>query len=152
MTPAVETRFWQKVEFDPNGGCWLWSGSLTAAGYGKLGLRHPRRVYPQARRLAYEQFVGPIPDGQELRCLCGVRPCVNPAHAAPMTHRNVLLHSGKTTTAKHAAKTHCPQGHPYIAENTYIVHQGRQPMRRCRICSLEQHNRWRRRKVLGLGK
>jgi hypothetical protein len=33
--------------------------------------------------------------------------------------------------ALNAAKTHCPQGHPYSAENTYVSPQGK---RFCRAC------------------
>jgi hypothetical protein len=34
-----------------------------------------------------------------------------------------------------AAKTHCPRGHPYSLENTYIQHGGG---RRCRTCMKDQ--------------
>jgi hypothetical protein len=50
----------------------------------------------------------------------------------------------------HAIKTHCPQGHPYDAVNTYRCKDGR---RMCRTClrernraRSEQRNAWRRKK------
>lgn len=39
-----------------------------------------------AHRVAYELFVGPIPDGMELDHVCRVRNCINPAHLEAVTH------------------------------------------------------------------
>ena len=42
MTPVffgdrrVPPRFWDKVSPEPNSGCWLWLGSVTAKGYGEF--------------------------------------------------------------------------------------------------------------------
>lgn len=33
---SVVDRLLSKVEMDPNGGCWLWSGSHDRAGYGRI--------------------------------------------------------------------------------------------------------------------
>lgn len=42
-------------------------------------------------------------------------------------------------------RTHCPQGHPYSPENTYVGTQagGTQRRRRCRICKSEQNRKQR---------
>ena len=37
-------------------------------------------------------------------------------------------------------KTHCPQGHPYDAENTYVTPAGH---RYCRVCNRAAARRWR---------
>lgn len=37
-------------------------------------------------------------------------------------------------------KTHCPQGHPYDEENTYVAQRGD---RQCRICRRERDRLWR---------
>ena len=39
------------------------------------------------------------------------------------------------------SKTHCPQGHPYDAENTYTTRDGK---RMCRECMRTRARRWRR--------
>lgn len=39
---------------------------------------------------------------------------------------------------KSRMKTHCPQGHPYDNENTYISPKGD---RRCRTCNREKHRK-----------
>lgn len=64
------------------GGCWLWTGTRNRGGYGDFRMPEgPRR----AHRLAYENLVGPIPEGLELDHLCRVRNCVNPQHLEPVT-------------------------------------------------------------------
>ena len=54
-------------------GCWDWAGHKTADGYGKLHQRY-------AHRVAYELFVGPIPDGLYVCHRCDNPPCTNPQH------------------------------------------------------------------------
>ena len=124
-------RFWSKVHQTPCGGCWLWTASTNWRGYGEFRLEGKNRA---AHRLAYESEVGPIPDGYEIDHLCRVRNCVNPAHLEAVTHRENLLR-GETLPARAAAKTHCPQGHPYSGDNLYVYPSGK---RRCVTCRNEQ--------------
>lgn len=95
----------------------------------------------QAHRVAYELFVAEIPEGFDLDHLCRNRGCVNPDHLEPVTRRENLLR-GETIPARNARITHCPQGHPYDAENTRIRPCGR---RRCAACNREAARRWRAR-------
>lgn len=113
MTPAE--RFWSKV--DTSGDCWVWLAGRSSGGYGKFRLSRPRRMV-SAHRFSYEQVVRPIPEGLTLDHLCRNRACVNPAHLEPVSHRENILR-GETLAAAQVARTHCPKGHPYDAENTY---------------------------------
>ena len=109
------------------GECWLWLGSKTERGYGRVSVKG--RLRP-AHVAVYEFSIGPVSSGLELDHLCRNHSCVNPAHLEPVTHKvNVLR--GTSPAAKHAIKTHCPAGHPYSPENTSFFDGGR---RRCRIC------------------
>ena len=125
---TIEERFWNKVYFPPCADdCWTWIASKSHDGYGRF--RAPGRLNVMAHRWAYKQLVGPIPDGLTLDHLCRNRACVNPSHLEPVTNRvNVLR--GVGLTAVNATTTHCPQGHPYDAQNTRRYRGGRY----CKAC------------------
>jgi hypothetical protein len=127
-------RFEEKVERDPETGCWLWAACRNSAGYGKFGI--DGRVV-LAHRFSYEQHVGPIPDGLQLDHLCRVRCCVNPAHLEPVTGSENVRRgkAGEITKVRHAQKTHCPQGHAYTEDNiTPQILSGRWTARCCKTC------------------
>lgn len=69
---------------EPNSGCWLWLGKSNSKGYGRLSDRIFGTEW--AHRAFYEQHVGPIPSGLELRHACDTPLCVNPDHLTPGTH------------------------------------------------------------------
>jgi hypothetical protein len=112
---------------EPNSGCWLWTAGLDGGGYGNVWDGSRTRM---AHAVAFEVWKGPIQNGHEIDHLCRTHGCVNPDHLQSVPHRvNVLRGIG--ITALHAAKTHCPSGHPYDEANTY-KHRGR---RLCRVCN-----------------
>ena len=64
--------------------CWVWSGYRNEKGYGRSyvpGLGNNIRIH----RATYSLLVGPIPNGLTIDHLCGVKPCVNPAHLEAVT-------------------------------------------------------------------
>ena len=111
--------------------CWPWYGGGVPSGYGRW-----RKGY--AHRHFYEFAVGPIPDGTEIDHLCRNRGCVNPAHLEPVTHAENMARSGP------ALATHCKNGHPFDAANTYKSATGR---RACRACNAENARRYIARKA-----
>lgn len=58
-------------------GCWEWGASRNKKGYGTLGTMGQGTL---VHRLAYELWVGPIPDGMKILHRCDNPPCMNPEH------------------------------------------------------------------------
>jgi hypothetical protein len=112
-------------------GCWIWQGTRNNAGYGTMTIAG--RAGRMAHRASYETFVGPIPDGLQLDHLCRERACVNPEHLEPVTARENVMRSAITLGSINAAKTHCPQDHPYDEQNTYI-YESKKRKQRARLC------------------
>lgn len=63
---------------EPNSGCWLWTGWMNWAGYGRWKNDAGKEVL--AHRASWEHHNGPIPNGLDVLHKCDVRCCVNPAH------------------------------------------------------------------------
>ncbi len=126
-TPVRE-RIINSIKVDANG-CWRWQKYVKPNGYGQIGV--PGQGGRYVHRVAYEEWVGPIPAGLHLDHLCRVRDCCNPLHLEAVSARiNVLRGTG--FAAVHAAVTHCPKGHPYDEANTYSRPRG--SGRDCRAC------------------
>lgn len=120
-------RLLRLVVHDTQRGCWLWCGSTQPNGYGAFSYRGRKRL---AHRVSYELHHGAIPDGHDVHHTCSTRRCVNPDHLQALTHRENLL-TDDTLAARHAARTHCPHGHPYDDANTY-TYRGQRQCKECR--------------------
>jgi hypothetical protein len=122
MLPTKD-RLLRHREVSPSG-CWLWTGAVQPNGYAMttVGSRAggAKRQKAYVHRLAYEEWVGPIPGGKELDHLCRVRRCFNPEHLEPVTRReNTLRGDGpELLGAINGDKTHCKWGHPFDKQNT----------------------------------
>ena len=139
---TVAERFWAKVSKGQPGECWEWAGGKVPEGYGRLALTGGR--YVRAHRFAYEELVGPIPDGKVLDHLCRNPSCVNPDHLEPVTDYVNVVERGTGISAVNAQKTHCKNGHEFTPENTYI-RPSTNGNRACRACRREVLRACRRR-------
>ena len=141
--PVLDRVFLQ-VEF---GDCWEWLGRLSPSGYGVTSERRDGKTAGVfTHRVVYEHLVGPIPDGLQIDHLCRNTRCCNPEHLEPVTaHENVRRSFGLAHF--NALKTHCPQGHEYSPENTYVRRRpdGTPSERCCRTCLARRSTRRRQR-------
>lgn len=118
--PLID-RFLAKVEITPS--CWLWRGAMDGKGYGNFGAGETGTV--KAYKWAFEFYRFVVPEGFELDHLCRNRACVKPDHLEPVTHQ---------VNMSRARKTHCPAGHTYNRDNTWIG----DGERHCRICDRDR--------------
>ena len=134
---ALPPRIREKIRVNAETGCWEWVAYRHPDGYGQVRWAGHKQ---QSHRVVYQLLVGPILE-ETLDHLCRVRHCVNPAHLEQVSNRVNTLR-GETIPALNAAKTHCPQGHQYNAENTYTDPHGQ---RYCRTCQCEYQRAYRAR-------
>lgn len=88
---TVEDRLFRWRKIDDNG-CWVWTGTGTA-NYGLVTASlpgKPKKKTYLVHRLAFEHWVGPIPDGETIHHKCNVRACFNPEHLELASHRENL--------------------------------------------------------------
>ena len=133
----VETRFFSKVNFLTESGCWQWMRPLDS-GYGRFA-RDGKTLL--AHRVSLEFCGRPVPDGMQADHLCRNRGCVNPDHIESVTLAENVLR-GEGVTARNARATECPVGHEYNTLNTYITPSG---TRDCKPCQRERVRKWRAR-------
>ena len=65
------------VSFEPNSGCWIWTGGVSGNGYGYANV-NGKQV--RAHRAVFEAMRRSIPDGGCACHRCDNKLCVNPDH------------------------------------------------------------------------
>lgn len=132
---ATLARLFKNLEVDKQTGCWLWTGCCSHYGYGVI------KVFPKTlrvHRIAYEILVGPVANGKMLDHTCHKpdicdggpncihRRCFNPEHLEQVDNlTNYRRGCGNKASIEWRRQvTHCPKGHEYNFENTYISRKG----------------------------
>lgn len=87
LSQRVRERFWACV--NKSGGHWIWSGTLTDRGYGRLKFKvDGKHRYFKAHRLSWQIHYGPVPEGLQVLHHCDIPACVNPACLFLGTHQD----------------------------------------------------------------
>lgn len=126
-------RFLTKFLIDD--GCWEWQAGKFESSKGGYGQFHYNGKPIQAHRFAYMMFVNDIPEGMEVCHTCDNPPCVNPSHLILGTTGDNARDRDNKRRGINSSKTHCPEGHEYNEENTYVAPNG---WRKCRTCIRER--------------
>lgn len=131
----IEPIFRQRVE--KVGECWIWLGALCGSGYGATYVG--RKQYA-THRLAYELWIGTIPEGAHILHHCDNKLCVNPKHIYAGTPKQNAQDAARRGLLRNrnTNKTHCVRGHAFTEENTRIRVRGRKRYRDCRQCGKDR--------------
>lgn len=86
MTTIQEEYFWDRVH--KTGTCWLWTGSMSAKGYGVMPANEDLgRLTTGAHRFSYELANGLVAEGVVVDHRCHRPICVNPEHLRGITQK-----------------------------------------------------------------
>lgn len=100
-TEYKPSLFWPKVAKTDN--CWEWTACKTRGGYGTFSAKRGGRwAMVPAHRIAYEELVGPVPEGMFLDHTCHNTGCVNPGHLRIVTNKQ---NQENVTGAKRTSKS-----------------------------------------------
>ena len=130
----ITDKFMNQIEVTDE--CWNWKGGKYPLGYGYFSM-NGKTI--RAHRLSYELFKGEIPEKLHVHHQCHNRGCVNPEHLEAVTY---LINYQERS----ARITHCPSGHEYTPENTYVYYEKKRSStpkkwRYCKACkSIAYHN------------
>jgi hypothetical protein len=124
----VMARITRRVNFLASG-CWEWTGQVNNWGYGMVSVDGRKQG---VHRLIYALLVDD-PEGMVIDHTCRNRICVNPSHLQAVTH-------GENVGLSRTRRTHCPQGHEYTDENTYITAKDHRQCRTCRLSRVREQN------------
>lgn len=133
VTRSLAERFWEKVDVRGPDECWPWIGSCgeNGTGYGQLYQNGKLR---QAHKVAWElKYKTKFPQNRNACHSCNIKRCVNWKHIYPDTQRGNLAYArslGRWVSPM-TKRTHCPRGHEYTVENTYLDPRN---WRQCHLC------------------
>ena len=125
-------RFWLRVTIGLPDECWEWQGSRRGDSYGQVYVAHKHRAAHRFSFFLAHCYYPPV-----VRHKCDNRVCVNPHHLEGGTQTENMRDVVERGRHFYANKTHCPRGHEYTKDNTYIRPKGN---RECRACRKERKN------------
>ena len=124
--------WWEDTHEVLENGCWKYTGHIMDNGYALKSFEGRRHT---AHKAYYLKYVGSVEDGLVVDHKCRNRSCVNPSHLQAITQSENLLR------AIRPERTHCPQGHEYDQDNTYMSKGKYKVCRTCRNDSAKELRR-----------
>lgn len=124
----TENQFWDRMDPEPNTGCWIWLGSATPNGYGKVKWLGK---HVSSHRLAFRLAGGVLIPGLVIDHWCRNTLCGNPRHLRQVTQRENVFRT-EAVSAVNARKDHCKYGHAFAGDNLRILRNGD---RSCKACA-----------------
>lgn len=124
----VRKRFLAKTK--RVGACLEWTGYRDLAGYGNFSIAG-KTFY--SHRAAWALFRGKTPEGASVLHKCDNRACVDLEHLYLGDQKQNVKDAtdrGRSRQYKLKTRTHCPVGHEFSPENTYLFGGGRY----CKSC------------------
>lgn len=115
-------RLRQKFVVAPSG-CWEWTADHNQYGHGRFKFEGRKEM---AHNVPFIVMAGSIDRALDRDHLCRNACCINPFHLEQVTHQVNCARGNGGSWGR--GKTHCPHGHLYDEENTYIDSKG------CRVC------------------
>lgn len=141
MSPTIE-KAWQRALTKRKifEGHWLYHGALSNGGYGMV---HMEGTTFHVHRLSLIVNNGMPIDSESNAChKCAYRNCFNPEHLYVGTSSQNRRDSVNTGTNANINKTHCPKGHEYTLENTFMSSTGGRYCREChRISGIKRYRK-----------
>lgn len=119
----------------PESGCWIWMGTTTQKGYGRLMINYKTI---RAHRLAYEVFKGPIPENILVCHQCDIPTCINPNHLFLGTSNDNIQDIIIKRRWFNSNKIHCKRGHNIMDENNIYRRPNNPIWRFCKQCRRER--------------
>jgi hypothetical protein len=138
---SLSVRFWERVVVpeDPDA-CWGWLGG-TVGGYGQIRTDRDGKKYDRTTHISWYFHHGEWLDESSLLHSCDNPPCTNPRHLSKGDQKTNMRQAAERKRLRQQKVTHCPKGHPYDEDNTYL---NRIKKRVCRTCTRAACTKWRR--------
>lgn len=148
-------RFWDLADVRADDECWEWKGGTRGNNGIQYGTFWVGGKHMSAHRYSWMIQNGPFPEGGDTRGMCVCHSCdnplcVNPAHLFLGTHTDNMQDKIGKGRCGQSAKTHCPNGHEYTNENTYVTRKGGRQCRTCtRLREQERRNKLKQQEAVG---